>query len=131
MSSDAIIKFCFAITDEASAHGVHEVEESCHVDEENPVAVATNEPPVTIVSGTTYIATFDEDSWLSVFNMQFDQDGLYALFLEHHPSEFEVEGGTEMGAFLKDAEAHDVEPAWVAAAATSDRKTPWGNTMLG
>jgi UTP--glucose-1-phosphate uridylyltransferase len=130
-ASDATIKFCFAITDEASAHGVHEVEDSCHVDEENPVAVAANDPPVTVVSGTTYIATFDQDSWLSVFNLQFDEHGHYALFLEHHPSEFEVEGGTEMGAFLKDAEAHDVEPAWVAAAATSDRKTPWGNTLLG
>ena len=67
-----------------------------------------------------------------MFNLQFDQDGLYALFLEHHPSEFEVEGGTEMGAFLKDAEAHDVEPAWVAAAATSDERrlgeTPAGLT---
>ena len=124
------IKFCFAITDEASAHGVHEVEDSCHLDEENPVAVAANDPAVTVVSGTTYIATFDPDSWLSVFNVQFDEHGHYALFLEHHPSEFQVEGGTEM-AFLKDAEAHDVEPAWVAAAATSDRKSPWGNTLLG
>ena len=124
------IKFCFALTDEASAHGVHEVEDSCHVDEETPVPIAANDPAVTVVSGTTYVASFDPDSWLSVFNLQFAEHGHYALFLEHDPSEFHVEGGTEM-AFLKDAESHDVEPAWEPSAAVAGRTTPWANTMLG
>ena len=129
-ATDATIKFCFAITDEASAHGVHEVEDSCHVDEETPVPIAANDPAVTVVSGTTYVASFDPDSWLSVFNLQFAEHGHYALFLEHDPSEFHVEGGTEM-AFLKDAESHDVEPAWEPSAAVAGRTTPWANTMLG
>ena len=129
-TDDTSIKFCFALTDEASAHGVHEVEDSCHVDEETPVPIAANDPAVTVVSGTTYVASFDPDSWLSVFNLQFAERGHYALFLEHDPSEFHVEGGTEM-AFLKDAEFHDVEPAWEPSAAVAGRTTPWANTMLG
>ena len=129
-TDDTSIKFCFALTDEASAHGVHEVEDSCHVDEETPVPIAANDPAVTVVSGTTYVASFDPDSWLSVFNLQFAERGHYALFLEHDPSEFHIEGGTEM-AFLKDAESHDVEPAWEPSAAVAGRTTPWANTMLG
>ena len=128
-TDDLTMKFCFALTDEASSHGVHEVEGSCHLDEEEPVAVAANDPALTVVSGTTYIVTFDEDSWLSVFNLQFAEHGYYALFTEHFPSEFHFEGGTEM-AFLKDADSHDVQPAWEPKTAEK-RTTPWGNTMLG
>ena len=43
-TDDLTMKFCFALTDEASSHGVHEVEGSCHLDEEEPVAVAANAP---------------------------------------------------------------------------------------
>jgi len=130
-NADATMKFCFALTDEASAHGVHEVENSCHADDNDDlVAISPFETATQIVSGTTYQLTMDPDSWFSVFNIEFPANGLYAFFSEHGPAEFTFDGGSEF-AILKDGETHDVVPAWELAAAVAARTTPWGNTMAG
>ena len=127
------MKFCFAVTDELSAHGVHEVEDSCHADDDDVISIAPSDTAVQIVSGTTYELTLDPDSWFSVFNVQFPSPGAFAFFAEHDLGEFHIEGGTEM-ALLKDPETHDVEPAWGGPDSTTTsttRATPWKNTMLG
>jgi zinc transporter ZupT len=129
-TNDTTMKFCFAFTDEASKHGIHEVEYRCNISAD-PKFIEPNNPVVTVVNGTTYEVKLDSNSWLSVFNLQFTKHGYYAFFAEHHPSEFHFEGGTEM-ALLKDKESHDVEPAWtVSTTVTTTRVTPWKNTMLG
>ena len=110
-NAEATMKFCFALTDEASAHGVEEVEESCHADDDDVVSVSASELATQIVSGTTYQLTLDPDSWFSVFNIAFPANGLYAFFSEHAPAEFTFDGGSEF-AILKDGETHDVAPAW-------------------
>ena len=35
-NADATMKFCFAATDTHDAHGVHEVEDTCHADASSP-----------------------------------------------------------------------------------------------
>jgi UTP--glucose-1-phosphate uridylyltransferase len=129
-AADETMKFCFAATDDTSAHGVQEMEGSCHADEESPTVITANAPATSIVSGVTYQVAMSQESWLSVFNIAFPEDGAYAFFAEHMPSEFHFEGGTEM-ALLKDGESHDVEPDWASDATDATRTTPWGNTMLG
>jgi UTP--glucose-1-phosphate uridylyltransferase len=130
-NADATMKFCFAATDTHDAHGVHEVEDTCHADASSPTPVTANAPAITIVTGTTYQVTMDPDSWLSVFNVKFPENGAYAFFAEHMPSEFYFDGGTEME-LLKDGDSHDVAAAWASTdVAPASRKTPWRNTMLG
>ena len=131
-NAEATMKFCFALTDEASAHGVEEVEESCHADDDDVVSVSASELATQIVSGTTYQLTLDPDSWFSVFNIAFPANGLYAFFSEHAPAEFTFDGGSEF-AILKDGETHDVAPAWEMMSTTvaTARVVPWKNTMLG
>lgn len=129
-AADETMKFCFAATDDTSAHGVHEVEDSCHADEESPTVITANAAATSIVSGVTYQVAMSQESWLSVFNIAFPENGAYAFFAEHVPSEFHFEGGTEM-ALLKDGESHDVEPDWASDATVATRTTPWGSTMLG
>lgn len=129
-AADGTMKFCFAATDDTSAHGVHEVEDSCHADEESPTLITANAAATSIVSGVTYQVAMSQESWLSVFNIAFPENGAYAFFAEHMPSEFHFEGGTEM-ALLKDGDSHDVEPDWASDATVATRTTPWGNTMLG
>ena len=123
-NADATMKFCFALTDEASAHGVHEVENSCHADDNDDlVAISPFETATQIVSGTTYQLTMDPDSWFSVFNIEFPANGLYAFFSEHGPAEFTFDGGSEF-AILKDGETHDVVPAWELTSADTYRTNP-------
>ena len=133
-NADATMKFCFALTDEASAHGVHEVENSCHADDNDDlVAISPFETATQIVSGTTYQLTMDPDSWFSGFNVEFPANGLACTpFFRSMdgPAEFTFDGGSEF-AILKDGETHDVVPAWELAAAVAARTTPWGNTMAG
>ena len=130
-ADDNTMKFCFHLTDEASAHGVEEVEGNCHDDEDAPTAISPSATATEIVSGTTYQLTMDPDTWFSVFNIKFPSNGLYAFLAQHGPSEFVFEGGSEI-AILKDGDHHDLAPAWDGTTvAASARKTPWGNTMAG
>ena len=108
-AADETMKFCFAATDDTSAHGVHEVEDSCHADEESPTVITANAAATSIVSGVTYQVAMSQESWLSVFNIAFPENGAYAFFAEHVPSEFHFEGGTEM-ALLKDGDRTTPSP---------------------
>ena len=129
-AADSTMKFCFHLTDEASKHGVEEVESKCHADEVDANITAFG-AAVNIASGTTYKMVMDKNSWLSVFNIKFPKNGFYALFTEHMPSEFKFKGGTDME-ILKDGDKHDVKTAWASTdVAAAKKTTPWKDTMLG
>lgn len=72
----------------ASMEGIEDIEE---IVEE---AFLANSSAVmsggTVGVGILYELQLDENKWISQFLLEFPQSGLYAIFTEHHPDEFEA-----------------------------------------
>ena len=122
---------CFAVTDHADHDGIEEAEALCDPDASSvdidPFAEAT-----ILESGQVYKLQFENPdlSWFSLFNVKFPEDGHYAVLLEHHPTEFEVEG-MDID-LLKDHQLNDVEAEFIDGEShSSSESDKWGDTMLG
>jgi len=116
------------VTDEASEHGVHDVENNC--DETQSPTILSSGSSANIANGVTYQLDMDCTTWLCIFDITFPSNGYYAFFSEHDPSEFYNSGGTEL-AMLKDIESHDVSPDFVVGSNSSEDQYKWRDTMLG
>ena len=122
---------CFHKTDDASEHGVHEVEGNCDIDALSPSVINSGSTSTNLADGITYKLEVNCDEWLCIFNIKFPSDGYYAFFAEHYPSEFYISGGTELE-MLKDSEGHDVSPDFIVGSGSdTDTGNRWRNTMLG
>lgn len=129
--ADSSMLVCFEKTDEASSHGIHDIEQSCVTNASSITNITAFATFNYIVYNTTYRLQMNENTWLSIFNIKFPEDGYHAFFSEHLPSEFHFEGGTEME-MLKDGDSHDVKPAYVEGSVLSyEPGVPWKDTMLG
>lgn len=73
--------------DEEGIHDLEEIAEEAF-EEQTPIILHVSNGSMT-ADGNVYQLNFDQDSWISLFEVQFPSDSYWAAFTEHDPAEFE------------------------------------------